>query len=125
MLNQIIIFLLILLVIGIIAVIILLIKKTTGAPGADGEKLAAMMERLTQLGEQNKELRQAMDGKLAETHRSEGINIKAKSMVFSLGLTYLAVSSMRNFKSCLNSFSSFSRSAASRQKIKNSACQRT
>ncbi|MDP2736254.1 MAG: DNA recombination protein RmuC [bacterium] len=70
MLNQVIIFLLILLVIGIIAVIILLIKKTAGASGADGEKLAAMMERLTQLGEQNKELRQAMDGKLTETHRA-------------------------------------------------------
>jgi len=70
MLNQVIVFLLILLIIGIIAVIILLIKKTAGAPGQDGEKLSAMMERLTQLGEQNRELRQAMDGKLAETHRA-------------------------------------------------------
>jgi len=70
MLNQIVIFLLILLIIGIAAVIILLIKKTAGAPGQDGEKLAAMMERLTQLGEQNRELRQSMDGKLTETHRA-------------------------------------------------------
>ncbi|MBU0722388.1 DNA recombination protein RmuC [Patescibacteria group bacterium] len=70
MLNQIIIFLLILLIIGIIAVIILLIKKTAVMPGQDGEKLAAMMERLTQLGEQNRELRQAMDTKLTETHRA-------------------------------------------------------
>jgi DNA recombination protein RmuC len=51
-------------------VIILLIKKTAATPSQDGEKLAAMMERLTELREQNRELRQAMDGKLAETHRA-------------------------------------------------------
>jgi DNA recombination protein RmuC len=45
-------------------------KKISGSSGQDGEKLAAMMERLTQLGEQNRELRQSMDGKLAETHRA-------------------------------------------------------
>lgn len=55
------------LAIGLGIVIFLLIKRKDGG---DGEKLAAMMERLTQLGEQNRDLRQAMDGKLAETHRS-------------------------------------------------------
>lgn len=70
MLNQIIVFLLILLIIGIITVIVMLLRKHEAASGQDGEKLAVMMERLTQLGEQNRELRQAMDGKLAETHRA-------------------------------------------------------
>lgn len=70
MLNQVIVFLLILLIIGIVAVIIMLVKKREMAPGQDGEKLAAMMERLTQLAEQNRELRQSMDLKLTETHRA-------------------------------------------------------
>ncbi|MFH0955811.1 MAG: DNA recombination protein RmuC [Candidatus Falkowbacteria bacterium] len=59
--------LIIILVIGFAIVIFLLMKRKESG---DGEKLAAMMERLTQLGEQNRELRQAMDGKLAETHRA-------------------------------------------------------
>lgn len=67
--NQFIIFLLILLIAGIITVIILLMKKTS-SHGMDNEKLAAMMERLAQLSDQNRELKQSMDGKLAETHRS-------------------------------------------------------
>lgn len=59
--------LLILLILGVAAVIFLLLrKKETG----DGEKLAAMMERLSQLSEQNRGLRQAMDSKLAETHKT-------------------------------------------------------
>ncbi|MCK4554226.1 DNA recombination protein RmuC [Candidatus Parcubacteria bacterium] len=59
--------LLILLILGIAAIIFLLLrKKETG----DGEKLVAMMERLSQLAEQNRGLRQAMDSKLAETHRT-------------------------------------------------------
>ncbi len=65
--TQFITILLILLVLGIAAIIFLLLrKKETG----DGEKLAAMMERLSQLTEQNKELRQVMDTKLAETHKT-------------------------------------------------------
>ncbi len=59
--------LLILLILGIAAIIFLLLrKKETG----DGEKLVAMMERLSQLAEQNRGLRQAMDSKLAETHKT-------------------------------------------------------
>ena len=59
--------LLILLILGIAVIIFLLLrKKETG----DGEKLAAMMERLSQLAEQNRGLRQAMDSKLAETHKT-------------------------------------------------------
>lgn len=66
--NQLITYLLIALIIGVIAVIFLLLRKKDG--NGDGEKLAALMERLTHLGEQNKDLRQAMDTKLAETHRT-------------------------------------------------------
>ena len=45
----------------------MLLKKKEG--GSE-EKLAAMMERLSVLTEQNKELRQALDKKLSETHQS-------------------------------------------------------
>jgi len=55
------------LIIGLGIVIFLLTKRKESG---DGEKLAAMMERLASLAEQNRELRQAMDGKLAETHRA-------------------------------------------------------
>ena len=59
--------LLILLILGIAAVIFLLLRKKEEG---NGEKLTAMMERLAMLAEQNKELRQAMDNKLAETHKA-------------------------------------------------------
>jgi len=70
MINQFVIFLLILLILGLAVVIFLLLRPRPNVSGADGEKLAAMMESLAQLAEQNRELRQAMDGKLAETHRA-------------------------------------------------------
>ncbi|MDD5071136.1 MAG: DNA recombination protein RmuC [Patescibacteria group bacterium] len=66
--NQLMTFLLILLILGVIAIIFLLLRKKT--ENGDGEKLITMMEKLSQLAEQNKELRQAMDGKLSETHRA-------------------------------------------------------
>jgi len=83
MLNQFVIFLLILLVIGIVAVILMLLKKQALAPGQDGEKLAAMMERLAQLGEQNRELRQVLDGKLAETHRANQVQFGQTAKIIS------------------------------------------
>jgi DNA recombination protein RmuC len=36
----------------------------------EGEKTSAILERLTMLGEQNRELRSTMDSKLSETHRA-------------------------------------------------------
>jgi len=60
--------LLFILVIGIITVIFLLLREKKS--GEDGEKLAALMERLANLSEQNKELREAVDRKLAETHKA-------------------------------------------------------
>ncbi len=65
--NFLTIFLLIILVIGVLTVIILLSrKKETGLD----EKHGAMMERLAQLSQQNSELRQELDKKLSETHRT-------------------------------------------------------
>jgi DNA recombination protein RmuC len=49
-------------------VVIYLLSKKTAGNGE--EKLIQMMERLSQLNEQNKELRQLMDRKLAETHQA-------------------------------------------------------
>ncbi|MFH1661975.1 MAG: DNA recombination protein RmuC [Candidatus Falkowbacteria bacterium] len=62
-----IIILLILLVAGIASVIFLLLKKKEGS---GDEKLIVMMEKLTMLSEQNKELRETMDIKLAQTHKA-------------------------------------------------------
>jgi DNA recombination protein RmuC len=60
----------ILLIAGFAVIIFLLTKlKNTN----DGEKLVTMMERLTQLKEQNNELRQTLDNKLSETHRANQI----------------------------------------------------
>ncbi|MDD4332495.1 MAG: DNA recombination protein RmuC [Patescibacteria group bacterium] len=66
--TSLIIFLLILLIFGITVVIFLLLKKKETGNGE--EKLIAMMERLSYLSEQNKEMRQAMDAKLSETHKA-------------------------------------------------------
>jgi len=59
--------LLVLLLIGIFIVIYLLLRKKDSG---DGDKITAMLERLSQVSEQNKELRDALDNKLAETHRA-------------------------------------------------------
>lgn len=83
MLNQAIIFLLILLILGIVVVILLLVKSKSNIPVQDNERLAAMMERLSQLSEQNRELRQAMDGKLAETHRTNQIQFGQTAKIIS------------------------------------------
>jgi len=59
--------LLIILIAGIGVVIFLLLKKNDSN---GDEKITTMLERLTGLGEQNKELRETLDRKLAETHRA-------------------------------------------------------
>lgn len=58
---------LILLIIGVFILIYFQFKKKDSG---ESEKLITMMERLTQLAEQNKELRQALDNKLSETHKA-------------------------------------------------------
>ncbi len=65
--NQLMTFLLFFIFLGVIAVIVLLLKRKTED---SGEKLGALMERMSQLAEQNRELRQALDNKLAETHKA-------------------------------------------------------
>ena len=54
---------------GLGAVIFLLLRRGSGS-GASDEKQAVFMERLTQLAQQNTELRQELDRKLSETHRA-------------------------------------------------------
>ncbi len=44
--------------------------------GGDGDKIITMLERLNQLAEQNKELRQCLDTKLAETHQATQASLK-------------------------------------------------
>jgi DNA recombination protein RmuC len=66
--TYIIITLLTILILGLAAVIFLLLgKKEETKPD---ERLGAMMERLSALGRQNSELRDAMDRKLSEAHRT-------------------------------------------------------
>lgn len=69
MTDYLIIFLLFLLVSGIGVVIFLLLKKKDGG-SADNEKLITMMEKLSNLSEQNKELRETLDNKLSQTHKA-------------------------------------------------------
>lgn len=69
--NSLIIFLLAILIIGIIAVIVLLTRKREEkGNGQSEEKLITMMEKISALGEQNRDLRSAIDLKLAETHKT-------------------------------------------------------
>lgn len=56
-----------LLILGIIIIIFLLLRKKTGG---DTEKLVVLAEKLNQLNEQNRELRQELDRKLSETHKA-------------------------------------------------------
>ena len=59
----------IVLIAGFLVFLIFDLKKKLES-GKEGEKMAAVMERLTMLGEQNNHLRQTIDSKLAETHRT-------------------------------------------------------
>ncbi|MDA3839713.1 MAG: DNA recombination protein RmuC [Patescibacteria group bacterium] len=65
--NIFIIILLILLTLGVISVILLLLRKKDLG---DSDKLVVMLEKLSQLENQNNTLRQEMDGKLSQTHKS-------------------------------------------------------
>jgi len=62
-------------------IVIFFLTKRRG--GVDNEKLAIMMERLAQLSEQNKELRQAVDGKLSETHRATQVQFGQTAKIIS------------------------------------------
>lgn len=63
-----IIILLSILVVGIIGLIVLQLKRKE--LGGESEKLVTMMERLSQLSEQNRDLRTTLDKKLSETHQA-------------------------------------------------------
>ena len=64
------IFMQIALLVGLAVVIYLLInKKEKVTDNGNSEKLVTLMEKVSSLSEQNKDLKQVMDAKLAETHR--------------------------------------------------------
>jgi DNA recombination protein RmuC len=58
------------LIIAVMALIVWLFFDMRRKSGGEGEKLAVMMERLTILSEQNRDLRQTIDTKLSETHQA-------------------------------------------------------
>ncbi len=60
----------VLLIILILSIFVLIYFQLRRKESGESEKLIAMMERLSQLTEQNKELRQAMDAKLSEAHKA-------------------------------------------------------
>jgi DNA recombination protein RmuC len=70
MLEQFTPFLLIILIIAVAVMIFILLKKKSPENNGNDEKLTVMMERLQQVAEQNKELRNSMDQKLTETHKA-------------------------------------------------------
>ncbi|MDD4902419.1 MAG: DNA recombination protein RmuC [Patescibacteria group bacterium] len=60
-------FLAIILLVGLAVIIYLLLSKKSGG---NDEKIAAMMERLANLGAQNEEMRKALDAKLSEAYKT-------------------------------------------------------
>lgn len=68
--------LLIILIIAVAVVILLLISKKDSG---NGDKIAAMMERLSSLSQENKDLRSVVDSKLSETHQATQKNLSASS----------------------------------------------
>ncbi len=67
---QIFIIILLILLIAAVGTVIFLLLKKKDSGGENNEKLSAMMERLSQLSEQNRDLREGMDRKLTETHKT-------------------------------------------------------
>jgi DNA recombination protein RmuC len=65
--DSILVFLIIIIIAGLAAVILMLSKKSGSQ---DSEKLAVLAEKLSQLAQQNGELRRELDSKLSETHRA-------------------------------------------------------
>jgi DNA recombination protein RmuC len=63
-------FIFLVIILAAMAVIIFILLKKKPSSSLDDPKISAMMERLTYLSEQNKDLRQTIDQKLAETHRA-------------------------------------------------------
>jgi len=76
--TTLIIFLFVLIIVALGIVMFLLVKK--GVSGGDS-KLGALMERLNHLSEQNSDLRQELDRKLSETHRSNQAQFSQTSKI--------------------------------------------
>ncbi len=69
-----------LLIVIVLAIVFLLLKRKDGG---DGEKMAVMMDRLGQLAEHNKDLRQALDAKLTETHQAAQVQFGQTAKIIS------------------------------------------
>jgi DNA recombination protein RmuC len=72
--------LLLILIIAVFTSIFLLLRKKDGG---DNEKAAVMLDRLGQLAEQNKDLRQSLDTKLSETHRANQVQFGQTAKIIS------------------------------------------
>jgi len=77
MTSQILITILVILIVGILAVAFVLLKKRPSGSGLSDDKIIAFMEKLaqqseklSQLADQNKDLRYELDKKLSETHKA-------------------------------------------------------
>jgi len=89
--------LLFLLLIGIAVIIYILLKKKEDR--GDSEKLVMLMERISMLSEQNGELRNVLDSKLAETHRASQEQFRASQD--QIGQTIRTVQAMSHHSSKL------------------------
>ena len=60
----------VLIAMGLVLTWLIFDLKNKLKPGTEGEKITAILERLSMLTEQNRDLRNAVDNKLSETHRA-------------------------------------------------------
>lgn len=72
--------LLAILILGVIVVIVLLTKKKDGS---EDEKLTSMSEKVTQLYQQNQNLKEEVDKKLSETHQANQSQFRQTSNIFN------------------------------------------
>ncbi len=70
----------VILTVGIIIAIILLLRRSGGE---NGTELGALMERLANLADQNKDLRQTLDEKLTETHNAHSQQFSQSAKLIS------------------------------------------
>lgn len=80
MTDGLIIFLLIILVVSTLLIIFLLLRKKSGD---SNDKIVTMMEKVSNLSEQNKELRTLLDSKLSETHKATQVQAGQTAKIIS------------------------------------------
>ncbi len=80
MTEGLIIFLLVILIISTLLIIFILLKKKSGEPN---DKMVTMMEKISNLSDQNKELRTLLDSKLSETHKATQAQVGQTAKIIS------------------------------------------